>query len=385
MTDTIQSIIWDFKVFTQIYVMTNGGGIAGQNLVLNVYAYQKAFASSQHSLGSAIGVVMLVILLAVTLVYLRLVRRQGGGTVSARSMLRICRAGRLAAEAAALLIAAAVASPLYWMVLSALKPAGEIQSTDLRPWTLSPSPDSFRRVFEQHDFGRYFLKACSWPVRSSSSPRWLRSTLGAAFGLPLAPGHEDTANTIRLRIDPALEPEGYRLATGTGRSVVITGGSAAGVCGDECRKDQWKESPATQPRIDEFGLADEDELQSWVVRHFDTWLTARGRRLIGWDEIFEGGTCTWTTVRTAAPTSRCPTASSAPWRTSTASNPYLRAFPRRRPVTSSAPRPMSGPRSCRTGPASTTRSSRASRRSRRSPGRPCPPPPNGTSPTSNAE
>ncbi|MFF0448265.1 carbohydrate ABC transporter permease [Streptomyces sp. NPDC004609] len=74
---TIQSIIWDFKVFTQIYVMTSGGGIAGQNLVLNVYAYQKAFASSQYSLGSAIGVVMLLILLAVTLVYLRLMRRQG--------------------------------------------------------------------------------------------------------------------------------------------------------------------------------------------------------------------------------------------------------------------------------------------------------------------
>lgn len=74
---TIQSVIWDFKVFTQIYVMTNGGGIAGQNLVLNVYAYQKAFASSQYGLGSAIGVVMLVILLAVTLIYLRLVRRQG--------------------------------------------------------------------------------------------------------------------------------------------------------------------------------------------------------------------------------------------------------------------------------------------------------------------
>ncbi|MET9652732.1 sugar ABC transporter permease [Streptomyces sp. NPDC006460] len=73
---TIQSVIWDFKVFTQIYVMT-GGGIAGQNLVLNVYAYQKAFASSQYSLGSAIGVVMLLILLAVTLVHLRLMRRQG--------------------------------------------------------------------------------------------------------------------------------------------------------------------------------------------------------------------------------------------------------------------------------------------------------------------
>ncbi|MFF8726932.1 carbohydrate ABC transporter permease [Streptomyces sp. NPDC015171] len=74
---TVQSVIWDFKVFTQIYVITNGGGIAGQNLVLNVYAYQKAFASSQYSLGSAIGVVTLLILLAVTLGYLRLLRRQG--------------------------------------------------------------------------------------------------------------------------------------------------------------------------------------------------------------------------------------------------------------------------------------------------------------------
>ncbi len=73
----IQSIIWDFKIFTQIYVMTNGGGIAGQNLTLNVYAYQQAFASSEYGLGSAIGVVMMLILLAVTLVYLRMLRRSG--------------------------------------------------------------------------------------------------------------------------------------------------------------------------------------------------------------------------------------------------------------------------------------------------------------------
>ena len=38
-----------------------------------------------------------------------------------------------------------------------------------------------------------------------------------------------------------------------------------------------------------FEPLDEDELQAWFVRHFDNWLTARGRRLIGWDEILEGG------------------------------------------------------------------------------------------------
>ncbi|MER7811471.1 beta-N-acetylhexosaminidase [Streptomyces sp900116325] len=341
---------------------------------------------------------------------------------------------------------------------------------------------------------------------TESTERWLRSTLGAAFGLSLPPGADGKDNTILLRIDPALEPEGYRLSTGTGQSVVITGGSPAGVFwgaqtlrqllgpeafrrapvsdgaparvpfadiedrprfswrgmmldvsrhflpkddvlryldllaahklnvfhfhltddqgwrveikrypkltevgswrsrtkhghraselwdetpygghytqddireivayaaerhirvvpeidipghsqaaisaypelgntdvidtttlsvwdtwgvspnvlaptdntlrffegvfeelldlfpaanspfihigGDECLKDQWKESPTAQARIRELGLADEDELQSWFIRHFDRWLTARGRRLIGWDEILEGG------------------------------------------------------------------------------------------------
>ncbi|UFR00512.1 carbohydrate ABC transporter permease [Streptomyces sp. Go40/10] len=66
---------------------------------------------------------------------------------------------RPAAEATALLVAAVVAFPLYWMLLSAVKPVGEIESTEPRPWTSSPSLDSFRRVFQQHDFGRYFVNS----------------------------------------------------------------------------------------------------------------------------------------------------------------------------------------------------------------------------------
>ncbi|MFB7369127.1 beta-N-acetylhexosaminidase [Streptomyces sp. NPDC056222] len=61
------------------------------------------------------------------------------------------------------------------------------------------------------------------------------------------------------------------------------------VGGDECPKGQWKESATAQARIKELGLADENELQSWFIRHFDRWLADRGRRLIGWDEILEGG------------------------------------------------------------------------------------------------
>ncbi|GLX18257.1 beta-N-acetylhexosaminidase [Streptomyces lavendulae] len=61
------------------------------------------------------------------------------------------------------------------------------------------------------------------------------------------------------------------------------------VGGDECPKEQWRASPAAQARIRELGVDGEDGLQSWFIRHFDGWLAARGRRLIGWDEILEGG------------------------------------------------------------------------------------------------
>ncbi|WP_058044244.1 carbohydrate ABC transporter permease [Streptomyces roseifaciens] len=72
---------------------------------------------------------------------------------------RVRRPWRLAAEAAALLTAVVVAFPLYWMVLSAVKPAGEVQSEHPRPWTSEPSLDAFRRVFGQQDFARYFLNS----------------------------------------------------------------------------------------------------------------------------------------------------------------------------------------------------------------------------------
>lgn len=59
--------------------------------------------------------------------------------------------------------------------------------------------------------------------------------------------------------------------------------------GDECPRDQWKASPAARARVAELGLTGEDELHSWFIRHFDRWLADHGRRLIGWDEILEGG------------------------------------------------------------------------------------------------
>ena len=66
--------------------------------------------------------------------------------------------------------------------------------------------------------------------------------------------------------------------------------------GDEAPKKRWKRCPACQARIKAEGLKDEDELQSWFVRQFDSWLSERERRLIGWDEILEGGLAPKATV-----------------------------------------------------------------------------------------
>ncbi len=59
--------------------------------------------------------------------------------------------------------------------------------------------------------------------------------------------------------------------------------------GDEAPKAQWEKSPKAQRRIKELGLKNEHELQSWFIKQMDNFLTSKGRRLIGWDEILEGG------------------------------------------------------------------------------------------------
>jgi hexosaminidase len=59
--------------------------------------------------------------------------------------------------------------------------------------------------------------------------------------------------------------------------------------GDEAAKAKWHASPAVQARIQALGVGDERGLQSWFIRQMDAFLTAHGRRLVGWDEILEGG------------------------------------------------------------------------------------------------
>jgi hexosaminidase len=58
---------------------------------------------------------------------------------------------------------------------------------------------------------------------------------------------------------------------------------------DEVPKDQWKLSGEAQAIIKREGLKNEDELQSFFAKHMERFLSSKGKRMIGWDEILEGG------------------------------------------------------------------------------------------------
>ena len=59
--------------------------------------------------------------------------------------------------------------------------------------------------------------------------------------------------------------------------------------GDETPKDRWKDCASCQALMHDQGLKDEEGLQSYFIKHIQSYLTSKGKILIGWDEILEGG------------------------------------------------------------------------------------------------
>lgn len=68
------------------------------------------------------------------------------------------------------------------------------------------------------------------------------------------------------------------------------------VGGDEVPKTRWKTSPVAQDLMRREGLKNEEELQSYFIKRIERFLSSHGRKLIGWDEILEGGIAPEATV-----------------------------------------------------------------------------------------
>ena len=71
--------------------------------------------------------------------------------------------------------------------------------------------------------------------------------------------------------------------------VEIFPGTMIHIGGDECPKTRWKVCPKCQQRMKQENLKDENELQSYFIKRIQKFLKGKGRNIIGWDEIMEGG------------------------------------------------------------------------------------------------
>ena len=106
-------------------------------------------------------------------------------------------------------------------------------------------------------------------------------------GGPFVPA--DTAGVFNGIYDPAKEATFQFLAGVLTEVAELFPGSYIHIGGDEVPKDTWKNSPDCQALMRREGLKNEEELQSWFVRRIEKIVNARGRRMIGWSEILQGG------------------------------------------------------------------------------------------------
>ena len=118
---------------------------------------------------------------------------------------------------------------------------------------------------------KYFPKQCVWS--GDSSGKQVQQTWGV-FDDVFCAGQEKTFTFLQDVMNEvlALFPSKY-----------------IHVGGDECPKENWKRCPSCQQRMKDNKLKDEHELQSYFIQRMEKYLNKKGRILIGWDEILEGG------------------------------------------------------------------------------------------------
>ncbi len=118
---------------------------------------------------------------------------------------------------------------------------------------------------------QYYPKQCTWA--GDSTGKQVQQTWGV-FDDVFCAGQDKTFTFLQDVIDEILP---------------LFPSKIIHVGGDECPKDNWKRCPSCQQRMKDQKLKDEHELQSYFIQRMEKHLNSKGRTLLGWDEILEGG------------------------------------------------------------------------------------------------
>lgn len=170
--------------------------------------------------------------------------------------------------------------------------AGEAARMDIDPMTGNPRLyGGFYSQEEVRDIVAYAAERYITVVPEIEMPGHAQALLVAY------PEYGVTGEEIELRTDWGIYPHLYNVEEETfafiedvlDEVMALFPGTYIHIGGDEAVKDQWRESARIQERMRELGVDTEEELQSYFIHRIEAFLNENNRKLVGWDEILEGG------------------------------------------------------------------------------------------------
>lgn len=152
---------------------------------------------------------------------------------------------------------------------------------------------------EVRDIVKYAADRQITTIPEIEMPGHARAVLAAYPNLGCTGGPYETATFWGVFDDVfcAGNEETFSFLTGVLDEVItLFPSSYIHIGGDECPKTRWHDCPKCQKRIKDEKLKDEHELQSYFIQRIEKYLNSKGRKIIGWDEILEGGLAPEATV-----------------------------------------------------------------------------------------
>ncbi len=136
--------------------------------------------------------------------------------------------------------------------------------------------DRFITVIPEIEMPGHALAAlASYPQLGCTGGLYNVATTWGVFDDVYCAGNEETFKFLETVIDEVCE--------------MFPNSPYIHIGGDECPKTAWRNCSKCQKRIIDEGLADEHELQSYFIQRMEKYINSKGKRIIGWDEILEGG------------------------------------------------------------------------------------------------